>query len=360
MPSQPPRSAFKPYRMQSTRIVTPRITQHVLLGGQADKPAILFIHGNASSSIFWKKIIAALEDDYFCIAPDLRGYGGTDDLTIDATRGFGDFVDDLMALLNQLGVDRCHVVGHSLGGGVIWSLLAAASVRFYSATLVNPASPFGFGGTKDVDGNPCFADFAGSGGGIVNPNFAQKIAEGDRSSDDPQSSPRVVMNAFYWKPPFEPDWIEDLLDGLLTEKIGPDRYPGDFEASANYPFVAPGKLGPINASSPKYLGNTVSDFIQNSVAVPIWWVRGDSDLIVSDQSFFDFGTLGKLGYIPNYPGEEAYPPQPMVSQTRSVLDQRAALGGQYTETVMTDCGHSPFIEQEAEFLQQFRQFLKGR
>jgi hypothetical protein len=43
-------------------------------------------------------------------------------------------------------------------------------------------------------------------------------------------------------------------------------------------------------------------------------------MIVSDNSFFDFGTLGKLGYVPGWPGEEVYPPQPMVGQTRSMLE----------------------------------------
>jgi hypothetical protein len=77
------------------------------------------------------------------------------------------------------------------------------------------------------------------------------------------------------------------------------------------------------------------------------WVRGDSDMIVSDNSFFDFGTLGKMGFVPGYPGEEIYPPQPMVSQTRHVLQQY----GNYQETVIAETGHSPFIEKSQEFAQ---------
>lgn len=78
-------------------------------------------------------------------------------------------------------------------------------------------------------------------------------------------------------------------------------------------------------------------------------MRGSHDLIISDQSLLEFGTLGSLGYVPGWPGMEIYPPQPMVSQTRAVLDSYAANGGQYKEIVMQDTGHSPYIERPEEF-----------
>lgn len=343
--------------MISVNVKTKRLHQQLLVAGEADKPALLFIHGNASSSVFWKEVGEAFSASYFCLAPDLRGYGNTEDLLIDASRGFGDFIDDLLALLEHYGIVQCHVIGHSLGGGIIWPLLAAAPNRFLSGILINPASPFGFGGTKDEKGTPCYSDFAGSGGGIVNPEFARLIASKDRSSENPQASPRVVMNSFYWKPPFVPYWEDELLESVLSEKIGPERYPGDFVPSEQYPFVAPGKWGPINASSPKYLGKSVSDFIEKTAHIPILWVRGSDDLIVSDNSLFDFGTLGKLGYVPNYPGEAIYPPQPMLGQTRYVLEQRATVGGNYQEIIMEDTGHSPFIEKPDLFLNHMQHFL---
>jgi len=79
---------------------------------------------------------------------------------------------------------------------------------------------------------------------------------------------------------------------------------------------------------------------------------------VSDNSLFDLGTLGKMGFIPNYPGEEVYPSQPMVSQTRAVLEQRQQkTGAAFTEVVMPGTGHSPYIEQLQVFLQHFLGFL---
>ena len=89
------------------------------------------------------------------------------------------------------------------------------------------------------------------------------------------------------------------------------------------------------------------------------WIRGADDQIVSDSSFLDFGTLGKLGYVPGWPGDEAFPSQPMVSQIRYVLDGYAARGGRYTEVVVADCGHSPHIEKPDEFRKAFFALSRG-
>jgi pimeloyl-ACP methyl ester carboxylesterase len=81
----------------------------------------------------------------------------------------------------------------------------------------------------------------------------------------------------------------------------------------------------------------------------VLWVRGANDLTVSDHAATDPGTWGPMGLVPGYPGAEAYPPQPMVSQTRTVLETYAAAGGAFTEVVIDGCGHLPDIEKPQEF-----------
>jgi pimeloyl-ACP methyl ester carboxylesterase len=346
--------------ISSEMIQTKRINTHILTCGPENGVPVFFIHGNASSATFWEEIMLKMADDYRCIAPDLRGYGDTEDLLIDAIRGLGDWIDDLISLMDALNIEKAHFMGHSLGGTIVMGMAAYAGQRVLSIIPVNPGSMYGFGGSKDIDGNPCYPDFAGSGGGIVNPDFPKLIAAGDRSADNPQASPRVVMNSFYWKAPFVPERIEELLSSLLTEKIGEQKYPGDFVPSNNWPNVAPGKFGPINALSPKYVGDSIQRFVNNEAKAPVLWIRGDSDLVVSDNSFFDFGTLGKLGYVPGWPGEDIYPPQPMVSQTRHILEKYAANGGAYEEKVVADTGHSPFIEKPDEFTGIVTRFLADK
>ncbi len=333
----------------SQMIDTPRLAIHTLTSGPADGIPVLFVHGNASSATYWEETMLALPPQYRGIAPDLRGYGDTEDKLIDATRGLADFSDDLLALVDTLGIGRFHVVGHSLGGAVLFVLIPAAGDRVLSATLAAPGSPYGFGGTKDVEGTMCAPDSAGSGGGIVNAEFTRLMSIGDRSSDNPQASPRVVMNTFYWKPPFVPAREEELLSGLLSEKIGPDKYPGDLVPSENWPGVGPGVWGPANALAPKYVGDSVERFVAAAHKPSILWVRGADDQIVGDFSLFNLGTLGQLGIVPGWPGADAHPPQPMVSQTRAVLERYQANGGSYREVVFPDTGHTPYIERPEEF-----------
>lgn len=345
--------------IRTKTVKTPRLEVFVRTSGDLKNTPLLLLHGNASSSVFWEELMRELASDFYCIAPDLRGYGDTEDLCIDARQGTLDFVEDLEALLEVFQVSYYHLMAHSLGGAIAYRLMIAAKERILSTTLVNPCSPFGFGGTKDEKGTPCFPDFSGSGGGTVNPEFARLLKEKDRSAMHPQASPRVVMNNFYWKPPFVPAREEELLTGLLKQKVGNQKYPGDFSASSNYPFVIPGIFGPVNAISPRYIGESVNQLIELTYKAPVLWVRGRHDLIVSDRSLLDMGTLGQMGLLPDYPGEAIYPPQPMVAQTRCVLNEYRKVGGSFREIVMEEAGHTPFIEQPVVFLQHLKDFYNS-
>ena len=223
---------------------TTRLKQHVLFSGPENGTPVLFIHGNASSASYWEEIMLKLPAGFRGIAPDLRGYGDTEDKLVDATRGMGDWIDDIAALLDALKIEKTHVVGHSMGGTIVFGLVGSLNGRVLSGTVVNPGSIYGFGGSKDLDGTPCYDDFAGSGGGVVNPDFPKLIAAGDRSTDNPQASPRVVMNGFYWKPPFVPAREEDLLSSLMTEKIGEQKYPAILCLRATGPMWLPASSVP--------------------------------------------------------------------------------------------------------------------
>jgi hypothetical protein len=79
---------------------------------------------------------------------------------------------------------------------------------------------------------------------------------------------------------------------------------------------------------------------------PMLWVHGADDQIVSDTSLFDFGFPGQIGAVPGWPGAEVYPPQPMKTQMRTVLEKYKTNGGQYQKVQLAGCGHSPLIEKQ--------------
>jgi len=332
-------------------MTTDRITTRVLFTGADDGMPVLFVHGNFASATWWEETMLALPEGFRGIAPDLRGYGDADPAKkIDATRGMGDLSDDLAALLDRLGIDRAHIVGCSLGGAVVWQMMRDHPARFLSITQANPGSPYGFGGTKDAEGTPCYPDFAGTGGGTANPELIRRTEDGDRSTDSPLS-PRVSMRGLFIEP-FIPPREEELLTSVLSIHLGEQDFPGDFVPSANWPFVAPGIWGPGNATSPKYVGD-IGELWDGRIRLPVLWIRGSHDRVISDTSTSDPGYLGKLGFVSGWPGDEVFPPQPMLKQTRAVLDKYAAAGGSYQEAIIEDAGHVPFIEKPDEFNRLF-------
>jgi pimeloyl-ACP methyl ester carboxylesterase len=341
-------------------VQTSRLTTHLLQSGPEDGVPVIFVHGNVSSSTFFEETLAALPDGYRGLAPDLRGYGGSEAKPLDATRGLRDFSDDLQALVDALGLggQKVHLVGWSAGGTVIMQYAIDSPVGIASLTLLDPMSPYGFGGTKDVAGTPCWPDHAGSGGGTANPDFVKRLAAGDRSEEDP-SSPRNVMNTLYFKPPFRaPRGREEAyVSSLLSTRVGDDYYPGDTKGSRNWPNVAPGTRGMNNAISPKYCD--LSAFARIGKGPDVLWIHGSDDPIVSDTSLLDFGYLGQLDVVPGWPGADVYPPQPMVSQMRAVLDEYASRGGGYREEVIPDCGHTPHVEKPEVFRRLLLDFLEA-
>ena len=78
--------------------------------------AILLIHGMGGSSETWSGVIPLLAENYRVIAPDLLGHGQSDKPRGDYS--VGAFAVLLRDLLDELGITRVTVVGHSLGGGV--------------------------------------------------------------------------------------------------------------------------------------------------------------------------------------------------------------------------------------------------
>lgn len=340
--------------LQASLVPTARVETFVITAGPDDGAPVIFVHGNVSASRFWEETLLALSEAYRGIAVDLRGYGRTEAAPVDAARGVRDWSDDLVALMDALGIDSAHLVGWSMGGGIGMQLAIDHPDRVRSLTLVAAMSPFGFGGTGGAEGTINADDHAGSGAGTASPLFVQRIAARDTSADD-ANSPRNVMNNYYFRPPFTSSREDVFVEEMLSTRLGDDHYPGDMVTSENWPGVAPGARGINNALSPKYVN--LRPFADIRPQPPVLWIHGVDDQIVSDTSLFDLAFLGKLGAVPGWPGDEAAPVQLMVSQLRAVLDAYAAAGGQYTELIFPETGHSPHVERPGEFRAALFQFL---
>lgn len=334
--------------IRSQRVTTPRLTANVL-ERPADDAAdaartVVLVHGNVSSSLFWQPLMLDLPGDVRALAIDLRGFGASDTLPVDATRGVRDFSDDLASVIDELGLGAVHFVGWSLGGGVVMQLLLDRPELVSSMTLVATVSPHGFGGTA-TDGSLLAPDAAGTGGGGANPDFVARLAAGDRS-DEP-GSPRAVFRSSYVAPGFASEHEDIWVESMLTTATGVDNYPGDAGASDNWPGFSPGGRGVLNTLAPTVFDTTAIVDLESKP--PILWIHGAQDAIVGDASYFDLNQLGKAAIIPGWPGDDVAAPQPMIAQTRAVLDRYTAAGGSVTELELENCGHSPHLEHPVEF-----------
>jgi pimeloyl-ACP methyl ester carboxylesterase len=339
--------------VRSRTATTDRLRVHWLESGPELGVPVVLVHGNLATSRFFEHLLPGAPGGYRFIAPDMRGFGDTERVPIDATRGLRDWADDTHSLVRVLGIDRpVHLAGWSTGGAAIAAYAMDRPVA--SLTFIDPVSPYGFGGVRS-DGTPCFPDHAGSGGGTGSPEFTRRLAAGDRSTESP-FSPRNVMNASYWSPRHrEPAAREDLLvDEILKSVTGDDGY-GDLTPSENWPGVAPGTRGILNALSGKYC--RWDAIVDVEPRPPVLWTHGAEDIVVADGSAWEMGTLGQLGQVPGWPGADAFPPQPMVTQIRTVLERYRESGGRVEARMLAGSGHGPLVDAAERWSGLFFDFL---
>ena len=80
-----------------------------------DKPPIILLHGLTDNGLYWTTIAQDLERDYDVIMPDARGHGLTD--PVGANPSWKDNAEDVASLIQQFGLNKPGVIGHSMGAG---------------------------------------------------------------------------------------------------------------------------------------------------------------------------------------------------------------------------------------------------
>lgn len=95
---------------------------HYLQTGSADRPLLLFLHGFPEYGGIWKRQLEELSDEYFCVAPDLRGYNLSDKPLAPTAYTIGVLVKDIRDMIKKLGYARAYVVGHDWGAIIAWFL----------------------------------------------------------------------------------------------------------------------------------------------------------------------------------------------------------------------------------------------
>lgn len=117
--------------MRTDEVTTGPDVTHLATAGAEHGPPVLFVHGTgpgATGALSFAPILPAL-DGFRCLVPDLVGFGRSShpqDVPAGPGPWFARRVDSVLALLDVLGLDRVHVVGHSYGARVALELILRA------------------------------------------------------------------------------------------------------------------------------------------------------------------------------------------------------------------------------------------
>jgi len=130
--------------IEARRLVVDGINTSVLVGG-AGQPgeAVVFVHGNPDAGSDWMPLMTRIAELATIVAPDLPGFGAADkrpdlDYTVG---GYARFLD---GVINQLGIDRVHLVAHDFGGPFAATWAADHPDRVASVTFVNTGVLIGY------------------------------------------------------------------------------------------------------------------------------------------------------------------------------------------------------------------------
>jgi pimeloyl-ACP methyl ester carboxylesterase len=105
--------------------------------GPSKAQTVLCLHGFPELAVSWREQLAGLSDRYRVVAPDMRGYGGTDaptrvrDYTIDI------LARDVLEMIEALGVEQVHLVGHDWGGAIAWEVAQRYPERLLTLSVIN-------------------------------------------------------------------------------------------------------------------------------------------------------------------------------------------------------------------------------
>ena len=111
-----------------------------IIEGSPNKEPIIFLHGIGGDSHSWDFQLEYFSKEYRAVAWDMPGYGSSK-LQKDMT--FEYLSESLLNMMDRLEIEKCHLVGHSMGGMVAQQAIAADSNRFKSLILSATSPAFG-------------------------------------------------------------------------------------------------------------------------------------------------------------------------------------------------------------------------
>jgi pimeloyl-ACP methyl ester carboxylesterase len=113
--------------------------------GPAGGEGVVLLHGYPQAAASWREVVPGLaQAGYRTLAPDQRGYSPGARPQGRKPYVLRELMDDVLALADEAGLDRFHVVGHDWGGAVAWGLATDHPARLRTVTVLSTPHPEAF------------------------------------------------------------------------------------------------------------------------------------------------------------------------------------------------------------------------
>jgi pimeloyl-ACP methyl ester carboxylesterase len=123
--------------LEIRQIVVDGVRSPVLIGGAGNpREAVVFVHGNPDAGGDWEPLMTRIAEFATVVAPDMPGFGGAD-MRADQDYTVAGYASHLAAVIDQLGIERVHLVAHDFGGPFALTWAAAHTDRVASVTMIN-------------------------------------------------------------------------------------------------------------------------------------------------------------------------------------------------------------------------------
>lgn len=124
--------------MREYDIQLPEFRVHMVEMGQG--APVLFVHGLLVNHLEWKYVAERLENSFRCLLIDLPGFGSSDRPSPDSfPYSRQAFSETLYAVIQELGLEQVHLVGHSLGGAIALTFAAQFPQHVTSLAVLDSA-----------------------------------------------------------------------------------------------------------------------------------------------------------------------------------------------------------------------------